>query len=97
MMEYIALGLIAGNPKCEGLRNMLDGRNLAQLTTLEYVCSAAIDKSIDAGLHYKEVYSEANKAAINMCNQFVKNERPFITAARRAERINQASQTLLHP
>jgi Rha family phage regulatory protein len=83
LMEYRALNFIAGNPKCHGLRDMLEGRDLAQLMTLEYKCADEINKSIDKGMHYKDIYQHIKLVAINMCNQFVKNNKVFIVAQKR--------------
>ena len=83
LMEYRALNFIAGNPKCHGLRDMLEGKDLAQLMTLEYKCADEINKSIDKGMFYKDIYHHIKLVAINMCNQFVKNDKVFIVAKKR--------------
>ncbi len=83
LMEYKALNFIAGNPKCHGLRDMLEGKDLAQLMTLEYKCADEINKSIDKGMFYKDIYHHIKLVAINMCNQFVKNDKVFIVAQKR--------------
>ena len=53
-MEYKALGFMQQNkPK---LRDTLDMMELHQLILAEDICKRSIEKYMNEGLHYKEIY-----------------------------------------
>ncbi len=60
LMEYKALQMIEKGAKVgTNFRDTLDGMQIATLTVAEMVARTAMQKGMDEGLHYKEIYQLA--------------------------------------
>lgn len=60
LMEYKALSLIEKGAKVgRNFRDTLDGMQIATLTVAENVARRAIQRGMDQGMHYKDIYQTA--------------------------------------
>lgn len=60
LMEYKALSLIEKGAKVgRNFRDTLDGMQIATLTVAENVARQAIQRGMDQGMHYKDIYQTA--------------------------------------